>query len=118
MDVVVVVALGVAAGVAVYVASMRWARPVPASNGDGFLPEEPSAPPESAPPAGAPAATAPAGAYVPLAPGRRSVQTRLLGMLGIAVLVPIAAITFALAVYAAGRVIVETVTRLVEHAST
>ena len=58
------------------------------------------------------------GAYVPLAPGRRSPQTRLLGLLGIVVLVPIAAVTFAIAVYGVGRVVVETITRLVENAST
>ena len=56
------------------------------------------------------------GAYVPLAPGRRSPQTRLLGLLGIAVLVPIAAVAFAVAVYGVGRLIVETIARLIEHA--
>jgi hypothetical protein len=57
------------------------------------------------------------GDYVPLAPGRRSAQTRLLGLLGIVVLVPIAAVTFALAAYGVGRVIVEAVNRLLQNAS-
>ena len=58
------------------------------------------------------------GDYVPLAPGRRSAQTRLLGLLGIVVLVPIAAVTFAVAAYSVGQIVVETITRLVEKAST
>jgi hypothetical protein len=115
VDVIVVLMLGVAAGVGVYAASMRWDRPAGDMHGEGFLPEDErlqreaiGATAES--PAGA------GGAYVPLAPGRRSVQTRLLGLLGIAVLVPIAAVTFAVAVYWVGRMIVETIARLIENA--
>jgi hypothetical protein len=119
VDVVVVLMLGLAAGVGVYMVSMRWDGPGMGLPGEGFLPEEErmqrealQATAEAAPAAGM------SGAYVPLAPGRRSAQTRLLGLLGIVVLVPIAAVTFALAAYGVGRVVVETITRLVENAST
>jgi hypothetical protein len=114
VDVVVVLVLGVAAGVGVYFASMRWDPTASARPGEGFLPEEERMQQDAL------AATAQAGsrgAYVPLAPGRRSPQTRLLGLLGIVVLVPIAAVSFAIAVYGVGRVIVETITRLVQSAS-
>ena len=118
MDVVVVLALGVAAGVAVYLVSMRWDRPAPALPGEGFLPEEERMQTEALQASAAEAAgRPPAGAYVPLGAGRRSIQTRLLGLLGIVVLVPIAAVAFAVAVYGVGRVLIETITRLVEKAS-
>jgi hypothetical protein len=114
LNVVVVLVLGVAAGVGVYVAAMRWDRPAPAGGGDGFLPEEERMQRDAL---ASTAETGPRGAYVPLAPGRRSPQTRLLGLLGIIVLVPIAAVSFAIAVYGLGRVVVETITRLVEGAT-
>ena len=117
MDVVVVVALGIAAGVGVYLVSMRWGRPATGMPGEGFLPEEERMQTEALQAAADATAGIPAGAYVPLAPGRRSVQTRLLGLLGIVVLVPIAAITFAVAAYGVGRVVVEAITRLIENAS-
>jgi hypothetical protein len=118
VDVVMVLVLGVAAGIGVYVVSMRWDRPAPALPGEGFLPEEERMQSEALQAATEAASRPVAGAYVPLAPGRRSLQTRLLGLLGIVVLVPIAAVSFAVAVYGIGRVIVETITRLVEKAST
>lgn len=118
MDVVVIVVLGVLAGVGVYLASMRWERTVTALRGEGFLPDDERRQREALAPAEAAAPSAGGGAYVPLAPGRRSVQTRLFGLLGILVLLPIAAFTFALVVYSVGRVVVETITRLVESAST
>jgi hypothetical protein len=117
VDVVVVLVLGVGAGVAVYMASMRWDRPASEMPGEGFLPQEERVQREALS-AGDPGTRPMGGAYVPLAPGRRSAQTRLLGLLGIVVLVPIAAVTFAIAVYGVGRVVVETITRLVENAST
>jgi hypothetical protein len=117
VDVVVVVALGVAAGLGVYLVSMRWDRPAAAMPGEGFLPEEERSQTEALQAAAEATARIPGGAYVPLAPGRRSTQTRLLGLLGIVVLVPIAAITFAVAAYGVGRVVVEAITRLVENAS-
>jgi hypothetical protein len=114
VDVVVVLVLGVAAGVGVYFASMRWDRPASATGGDGFLPEEERMQRDALATSGE---SGPQAAYVPLAPGRRSPQTRLLGLLGIIVLVPIAAVSFAIAVYGLGRVVVETITRLVEGAT-
>jgi hypothetical protein len=48
---------------------------------------------------------APAQAYVPLAPGDRSWQTRALGLLGIVVVVPLAALVLALSLYQVGHVI-------------
>ncbi|MDP9326718.1 MAG: hypothetical protein M3P10_00760 [Actinomycetota bacterium] len=120
MDIVVVLLLGLAAGVGVYAVSMRWDRPAPAVRGEGFLPEEERLQTEALQASAAEAAMRPAagGAYVPLATGTRSTQTRLLGLLGIVVLVPIAAVTFAVAAYSVGQIVVETITRLVEKAST
>ena len=117
MDIVVVLILGAAAGLGVYVVSMRWDRPASPMSGEGFLPEEERMQSDALQAATESSAYL-AGAYVPLAPGRRSAQTRLLGLLGIVVLVPLAAVSFAVAVYAVGRVVVETITRLVESAST
>ena len=116
MDVVVVLMVGIAAGVGVYLAAMHWDPPATAMPGEGFLPEEEERQREAL--AADAAVRATGGAYVPLASGRRSPQTRLLGLLGIVVLVPIAAVAFAVAVYGVGRVVVETITRLVEQAST
>lgn len=118
MDIIVVLVLGVAAGVGVYLVSMRWDRPVNAMPGEGFLPEEERMQTEALQAAAEVGVRPQGGEYVPLAPGRRSVQTRLLGVLGIVVLVPIAAIAFAIAAYGVGRVVVETITKLVQSAST
>jgi hypothetical protein len=119
VDIVIVLVLGLAAGLGVYAVSMRWDRTVSDLRGEGFLPEDERRQTEalqaSAAEAGMRAAAG--GAYVPLATGTRSTQTRLLGLLGIIVLVPIAAVTFAVAVYAVGQIVVETIIRLVEKAS-
>jgi hypothetical protein len=118
----VVLILAVAAGVGVYVVSLRWGQEVPDLPGEGFLPEEERSQSDALQAAAAAAqaharSVAPGEyAYVPMAPGRRSVQTRLLGVLGIVVLVPIAAVVFALATYVVGRVLVEAVSRLIEKA--
>ena len=48
---------------------------------------------------------APPQAYVPLAPGHRSWQTRVLGLLGIVVFVPLAALALALSLYQVGHVV-------------
>jgi hypothetical protein len=119
VDIVVVLLLGVAAGVGVYAVSMRWDRPAPTLRGEGFLPEDERQQSEALVAAAAEAAMRPAtgGAYVPLATGTRSTQTRLLGLLGIVVLVPIAAVTFAVTAYGVGKIVVETIIRLVEKAS-
>jgi hypothetical protein len=125
VDIVVVLVLGVAAGIGVYAVSMRWDRPAPALRGEGFLPEDERRQTEALQASATEAAMQPApamqptpgGAYVPLATGTRSAQTRLLGLLGIVVLVPIAAVTFAVTAYGVGKIVVETIIRLVESAS-
>ena len=117
MDIVVVLVLGLAAGIGVYMVSMRWDGPATVLPGEGFLPEEERMQSDALQAAAEAAARPMSGDYVPLAPGRRSAQTRLLGLLGIVVLVPIAAVTFALAAYGVGRVIVEAVNRLLQNAS-
>jgi hypothetical protein len=122
VEVAVVLVLAVAAGVGVYVVSLRWGQEVPELPGEGFLPEEERSQSDALHAAAAAqvhAQSVSSGgeyAYVPMAPGRRSVQTRLLGVLGIVVLVPIAAVVFAVATYVVGRVLVEAVSRLIEKA--
>jgi hypothetical protein len=49
----------------------------------------------------------PPQAYVPLAPGHRSWQTRALGLLGIVVFVPLAALALALSLYQVGHVVMQ-----------
>jgi hypothetical protein len=118
VDIVVVLVLGLAAGIGVYLVSMRWDGPAAVLPGEGFLPEEERMQTDALQAAAeAAAGRQVSGDYVPLAPGRRSTQTRLLGLLGIVVLVPIAAVTFALAAYGVGRVIVEALNRLLQNAS-
>jgi hypothetical protein len=119
VDIVVVLVLGVAAGIGVYAVSMRWDRPAPALRGEGFLPEDERLQTEALQASAAESAmrSASGGAYVPLATGTRSAQTRLLGLLGIVVLVPIAAVTFAVTTYGVGKMVVETIIRLVEKAA-
>jgi hypothetical protein len=118
VDIVVVLVLGLAAGIGVYFVSMRWDGPAAVLPGEGFLPEEERMQSDALQAAAEAAASRQmSGDYVPLAPGRRSAQTRLLGLLGIVVLVPIAAVTFALAAYGVGRVIVEALNRLLQNAS-
>jgi hypothetical protein len=119
----VVLILAVAAGIGVYTVSLRWDREVPdLLPGEGFLPEEERSQSDALQAAAAAqvhaqsVATGGEYAYVPMAPGSRSIQTRLLGLLGIVVLVPIAAVAFALATYVAGRFLVEAISRLIEKA--
>ena len=118
MDIVVVLVLALAAGIGVYLVSMRWEGPAAVLPGEGFLPEEERMQSEALQAAAeAAAGRQMSGDYVPLAPGRRSAQTRLLGLLGLVVLVPITAVTFALAAYGVGRVIVEAITKVLQNAS-
>lgn len=119
MDIVIVLVLGVAAGIGVYAVSMRWDRPPPGPRGEGFLPEDERRQTEALQASAAEASmrSMAGGAYVPLATGTRSAQTRLLGLLGLVVLVPIAAVTFAVTTYGVGQIVVETITRLVEKAA-
>jgi hypothetical protein len=116
VDVVVVLVLAVLAGVGVYLATMRWSPGATTLPGEGFLPEEEDLQAQALQAAAPLARSGATQSYVPLASGRRSMQTRLLGLLGIVVLVPITAIAFALATYAAGRVLVEAISRLIEKA--
>jgi hypothetical protein len=117
VDIFVVLVLGLAAGMGVYLVSMRWDGPAAVLPGEGFLPEEERMQSDALQAAAEAAGRPMSGEYVPLAPGRRSVQTRLLGLLGIVVLVPIAAVTFALAAYGVGRVVVEAITKVLQNAS-
>jgi hypothetical protein len=92
-QIVLVLALAVAAGAAVYRASLYLSGESQPSS-SGFLPEE------GMMSASGQAADLPPGfRYAVLGPGRRSWQTRLIGFLGIVVLVSIAAVALALAVY-------------------
>lgn len=119
MNIIVVLVLGVAAGIGVYAVSMRWDRSPPAVGGEGFLPEDERRQTEALQASAGETSMRPAGgAYVPLATGTRSAQTRLLGLLGIVVLVPIAAVVFAVTAYGVGQIVVETITRLIQNAST
>ena len=64
------------------------------NDGDGFLPIPP--------PTAAPAAD---GAYVPLGSDRRSWQTRVVGVLGLAIAVTLAAAVLAFSVYQGGAIV-------------
>ena len=134
MEIALVLVLAAAAGVLVYRFSMGEGTPVVDAGflrgeseyddnavqpGSTFVDaplDEPAAFPETATVAAgavqAPAAEegyfshgAPAQAYVPLAPGHRSWQTRVLGLLGIVVFVPLAALALALSLYQVGHVV-------------
>ena len=121
MENVVVLLLAVIAGVGVYFGSLRWSPEAQELPGEGFLPEEERSQSDAlqaaaaAQPQTRSLGTGEYG-YVPMAPGRRSVQTRLLGVLGIVVLLPLAAVVFAFATYLVGRVLVEAVSHLIENA--
>jgi hypothetical protein len=92
-QILLVLALAVAAGAAVYRVSLYLTGDSPTSS-SGFLPEDGMM---SA--AGSAGDLPPGFRYAVLGPGRRSWQTRLIGFLGIVVLVSIAAVALALAVY-------------------
>ncbi len=96
---VLLVAGGV--GYGVYWLALRWgpgAEPVvPADVGEWDGSEAPPDPMREEP--------APRGAYVPIAAGPLSWQSRLSGILGLAVAVAVAAIGSAFALYAAGQLI-------------
>jgi hypothetical protein len=102
VEILVVLALALAAGAAVYRLSLYLTgeRTSPAPGGSGFLPRE------GLLPAATGAADLPPGyRYAVLAPGRRSWQTRLIGFLGIVVLVCLGAMALALAVYEVSHLI-------------
>jgi hypothetical protein len=92
-QILLVLALAVAAGAAVYRVSLYLTGESQPSN-SGFLPED------GMMSAAGPSADLPPGfRYAVLGPGRRSWQTRVIGFLGIVVLVSITALALALAVY-------------------
>ena len=70
MDIVVVLVLGLAAGIGVYLVSMRWDGPATVLPGEGFLPEEERMQSDALQAAAEAAARPMSGDYVPLAPGR------------------------------------------------
>jgi hypothetical protein len=84
-----------AAGLLVFWLTLRSSPEEPATtpiDGDGFLPPKP---PE-------PGAPAPDGTYVPITADRRSWQTRVAGLLGLVILVSLAAAGLAFGLYQAG----------------
>src|SRR5262245_59003337 len=85
-----------AAGLVVFWLTLRASPEEPAAapaDGDGFLPPKPPAP-----------GTTPAadGIYVPIVGDRRSWQTRVAGLLGLVILVSLAAAGLAFGLYQAG----------------
>ena len=99
LQILLVLVLAVAAGAAVYRLSLYLTGETP-TPGSGFLPEE------RVVSAGGSAGDLPPGfRYAVLGPGRRSWQTRVVGFLGILVLISIVALALALAVYEVGHVV-------------
>jgi hypothetical protein len=87
-----------AAGGLVYWLTLRAgseAQPAPA-DGDGFLPEPPSATETRA---------ADQGLYVPITSDRRSWQTRLIGLVGLLILVSLAAVALAFSLFQLGSTV-------------
>jgi hypothetical protein len=96
--ILLVLALAVAAGAAVYRVSLYLTGESPSPN-SGFLPED------GMMSAAGPGDLPPGFRYAVLGPGRRSWQTKLIGFLGIVVLVSLAALVMALAVYEISHVV-------------
>ena len=101
VEILVVLALALAAGAAVYRLSLYLTgerEAAPPSGSAGFLPEEQLL--------SAAAGDLPPGyRYAVLGPGRRSWQTRVVGFLGIVVLVGLGAMVLALSVYEVSHLI-------------
>jgi len=103
VEILVVLALALAAGAAVYRLSLYLTGErdaSAASSSAGFLPGE-----RLLPAATGTADLPPGYRYAVLAPGRRSWQTRVIGFLGIVVLVCLGAMVLALAVYEVSHLI-------------
>jgi hypothetical protein len=99
-----------AAGLLVFWLTLRSSPEEAASvplDGDGFLPPKPPAPGSTAPGSTAPGSTGPGaeGIYVPIVADRRSWQTRVSGLLGLVILVSLAAAGLAFALYQAGSLV-------------
>jgi hypothetical protein len=130
VQVLIVVVLAAVAGVLVYRVSLRWSVDQHAGGGlpgagfSGAPPQTaaPSPPRDPAPTASTvhtptvttPAAIPPAGLprdpltgylYVPLAPGRRSWQTRVFGLVGLVIVVAVAAAVLAFTLYQGGHLL-------------
>ena len=102
--ILLVIGLALAAGVTVYLLSLRLLPEQPGGGGSapgsGFGPEGSSIGGASS------ARDLPQGyGYVPLAPGSRSWETRVLGLVGLILMVALAAAIFAVAVYQVGHVV-------------
>ncbi len=104
MDVLLVLALALAAGVSVYRLSLGWSERAPMDRRFSAGQGDPMATIATSPGS----SSFPGYAYVPLASGRRSWQTRLLGVAGIVLMVSTAAALFALAVYQAVHLVNQT----------
>jgi hypothetical protein len=100
-QVILVLALAAAAGAAAYRISLRISGEEPGSDpaGEGFLESDEAGYSGIGP--GLPLGYR----YAVLAPGRRSWQTRLLGLLGIVLVVSVAAGVLALTIYEIGHVL-------------
>ncbi len=114
MDVALVLVFAAGAGVLVYRLAMKPDHPV---IGDGFLSaEEPERPPQ----AESPQTRAPDGwmsegtgmSYVPLASGRRTWRTRLTGLAGIVILIPLVGVILAVVLYQFGHFVNQTLSSM------
>ena len=94
-QVFLVLVLALAAGYAAYRVTLRRGEEPPAGRGFG---DEPSV---DVPPSAL-------YAYVPLAPGRRSWQTRVMGIAGIVIVIVLTSAILAFALYQAGHVVNKT----------
>ena len=102
--ILLVIGLALAAGATVYLLSLRFLAEQPAGGGSASIS---GFGPEASPVSGAsPARDLPQGyGYVPLAPGRRSLETRILGLVGLIVMVALAAGVFAIVAYQIGHIV-------------
>ncbi|MBI3648886.1 MAG: hypothetical protein HY240_09085 [Actinobacteria bacterium] len=101
-----VLALAIGAGLAVYNVSLRLTGDEDEANGAGFLPEEQML-------AGRQGSLPPGYRYAVLVPGYRSWETRAFGLLGIFLVVVAAALLLAIGVYAASHAVRVTLDSLV-----
>ena len=119
-QVLIVVVLAAAAGFLVYRVSLRWSTDRSAAHGvpgSGFALEPEARPATSAQQTStvtaqvaarvaAPPKEVPAGyLYVPLAPGRRSWQTRVFGLVGLVIVVAVTAAVLAFTLYQGGHLL-------------
>jgi hypothetical protein len=97
MAYVMVFAVALATGALVFWLTLRASQDVvTASDGDGFLSERPPGGPDAGD-----------GVYVPIGSDRRSWQTRAAGVLGLVIAITLAAALLAFALYQAGSIIAD-----------